>query len=238
MVICKYHYVNKEEYIMVAVERENPRISINKISEYVTALPSRRRTIIKQQKRPPSFIVPYYKDAETTVVEYLTSPEVQAEWLDLKIQELSNKSVSTEWEENRRNICIDALDSFVEFMEELDFGNLSCIIGEPKPEKLNIAGVQISVRPEIYLIDKDRNVKGCVKLVLGKGREVSADEAGYTGVCLQRWMMEKFNVSNNKTCFLIDIFGGVCHIAPKAYRKKMSDIEAACEEIVRAWANA
>ncbi len=218
--------------------RESPRISVNKLSEYITALPNRRRTIVKQQKRPPTVIVPYYKEAEKIVVDYLVSFNGDEEWLSTKIQELSDKTVTSDWEETKRDICIEAVDSFVEFVSDLNFNGLRCVAGEPNPEKLSIEGVQVSVRPEIYLQDNGGNVKGCVKLVFGKGRELSEDEAKYTGTCLQRWMIEFFSVSEHKSCFILDIFGGNCHIAPKAYKKRLSDIEAACQEISRAWVNA
>ena len=218
--------------------RENPRISVNKLSEYITALPNRRRTIVKQQKRPPSVIVPYYKEAEKIILDYLVSFNGNEEWLNTKTQELLDKTVTSDWEETRRDICIDAVDSFAEFVSDLNFSGLRCVAGDPNPEKLNIEGVQVSIRPEIYLQDNDGNVNGCVKLVFGKGRELSEDEAKYTGTCLQRWMIEFFNISEHKLCFVVDIFGRKYHIAPKAYKKRLSDIEAACQEISRAWDNA
>jgi hypothetical protein len=72
-------------------------------------------------------------------------------------------------------------------------------------------------------------------LVFGKARKISEAEAGYIGACLQKWMTELYGISDNKTCFILDIFGESCYTAPKAYKKRMSDIEAACEEIARAW---
>lgn len=219
------------------IVREEPRISVNKLSEYITAFPSRRKTIIKQQKRPPSFIVPYYKSAEEVVIDYLTNNINSEDWLDNRIQQLSDKVVSSDWDETRRNVCIDALDSFVEFAKDLDFGDLRCVNGETDSPKLLISEVLVSVRPELYLINSNKEIKGCIKLVFGKSRgEIAKNEAEYTGVCLQRWLYEQKNISNSTSCFVLDIFGQNSYTAPKAYKKRMNDIEAACEEIARAWA--
>ena len=38
--------------------RKAPRISVNKLGEYMTATPLRRRRIIQDQKRPKAFISP------------------------------------------------------------------------------------------------------------------------------------------------------------------------------------
>jgi hypothetical protein len=220
---------------MTNPERENPRISINKLSEYITALPARRRKIIKDQKRPSNFIVPYYRDAEKIVVDYFVVSNQSEEWLESRIQNLSDRTVTSDWDENRRSICIEAIECFSEFIEEFSFNSLCCIAGEASPEKLKIAGVQVSVRPEIYLTDEQKNIKGCVKLIFGKGRQVSESEAGYTGTCLQRWMEDFHGIHDYKTCFALDIFAGKLYTAPKAYKRKLSDMEAACEEISSAW---
>jgi hypothetical protein len=84
-------------------------------------------------------------------------------------------------------------------------------------------------------MNSQNEVKGCIKLVFAKGRAVTEQEATYTGVCLQRWMNEQYQVSDHKLCFVLDIFGQKSYSAPKAYKKRMLDIEAACEEIASAW---
>ena len=216
--------------------RETPRISVNKLSEYVTALPGRRKTIIKQQKRPSSYIVPYYQYAKDIVIDYLSNNNDDDHWLNNKVQQLLDKPISSDWDATRRNICIDALDSFMEFAEDLDFPpGLVCIAGKNDAAKLHICEVQVSIRPEIHLVNSQNEVKGCIKLVFAKGRAVTEQEAIYTGVCLQKWMNEQYQVSDHKFCFVLDVFGQKFYTAPKAYKKRMSDIEAACEEIASAW---
>lgn len=50
---------------------EGPRISINKLGEYMTATPARRRQIVRDQKNPPAFKAARYKPARETIVSYL-----------------------------------------------------------------------------------------------------------------------------------------------------------------------
>jgi hypothetical protein len=39
-------------------------------------------------------------------------------------------------------------------------------------------------------------------------------------------------------CLFIDVFAGKVHRAPAAFKKRMKDLEAACEEIAGRWPNA
>jgi hypothetical protein len=58
---------------MSQIEREVPRISVNKLGEYMTATPLRRRRIIQDQKRPKDYIVPRYTEAQDAIVAYLSA---------------------------------------------------------------------------------------------------------------------------------------------------------------------
>jgi len=48
----------------MAIERDEPRISLNQLTEYLTANSSRHKRIIEQQKRPNDFQVIYLRAAD------------------------------------------------------------------------------------------------------------------------------------------------------------------------------
>jgi len=49
-------------------------------------------------------------------------------------------------------------------------------------------------------------------------------------------MKEKFNQEiSYKNCYIIDIFDSSIITAPKAYKKRLKDVNAACEEINDTW---
>lgn len=51
--------------------RERPRISVNKLGEYLTEPnPSRRRRILLDQKEPKDFILPYYDPARDAILRF------------------------------------------------------------------------------------------------------------------------------------------------------------------------
>jgi hypothetical protein len=220
---------------MQETSRNSPRISINKLGEYITAKPARRKKIIHDQKYPSSFIVPYYTDATNLIMEYLTTREQGEDVFNQKIQDLTKKATSSEWEQTKKSLCIEAWDSFMEFAEELEFGGLKCSRAPFNPPKMIIHDVEISVRPELFLADSKDTIQGCIKLVFGKTKDIDEEATQYIGVCLQRYVSEQHNVSNHKTCFVLDIFDKKIYTAPKAYKRRIADVEVACEEIQRAW---
>lgn len=217
-------------------KREDPRISVNKLSEYIiTPSPQRRKTIIKLQKNPPECITPYYKFAEESVIEFLSANNSELAFIDSKIEQLEGKLISTSWEEKRNKICIDALIKFKEFNNNPSLQGLRFSRTEKETPKLKINNVSISVRPELYLLDQENNIKGCIKLVFAKTRPVSNTEAEYTSVCMQRWLHENRGINNSKNCLVLDVFSKVIFNTPKAYKKRMNDIESACQEISTFW---
>lgn len=85
------------------------------------------------------------------------------------------------------------------------------------------------------MVDENKEIKGCIKLVFGKGRELNNLEAEYTTACLQRWLFEQKNISNSSQCFVLDVFGKKVFSSSKISKKRMADIETACEEISLTW---
>jgi hypothetical protein len=45
--------------------REQPRVSLNQLTEYLVANSARRKRIVEQQKRPNTFQVIYYQEGVT-----------------------------------------------------------------------------------------------------------------------------------------------------------------------------
>lgn len=49
-------------------------------------------------------------------------------------------------------------------------------------------------------------------------------------------MKEQYNVDcAHKDCYVIDVFAGTVTKAPKAFKKRMKDVEASCLEIMDTW---
>ena len=90
--------------------RDLPRVSLNVLSEYLVASPNRRRRLIEEQKKPRTFRVAYYSEAEESITAYLITgdlAELQRGLERIKIQE-----GDTDWEITRKLTCADAISLF------------------------------------------------------------------------------------------------------------------------------
>lgn len=106
--------------------------------------------------------------------------------------------------------------------------------------KLEVKGVDVSVRPEILLTHKDRKGKlteGAIKLYIKK--EPLTDKAGKYAATLLREHVEefpRFGYDCNRTyCYVVDIFAGKVFKAPHGNKQRWHSIEEACEEIRSCW---
>lgn len=57
----------------VVEARQEPCISVNKLGEYLTATPARRRRIVHDAKYPSTFMVARYTTAENTIADWICS---------------------------------------------------------------------------------------------------------------------------------------------------------------------
>jgi len=49
---------------------KKPKVSANKLGEYMSASPSRRNEIVKNQKYPKGYVVTRYNDARRAIIDY------------------------------------------------------------------------------------------------------------------------------------------------------------------------
>lgn len=51
--------------------RDEPRISVNKLAQYVTSRATRQNQILRTAKFPPDYITTYYRDAAEAIARFL-----------------------------------------------------------------------------------------------------------------------------------------------------------------------
>ncbi len=218
----------------------DPRISLNKLGEFLTTNPSRRRRILMDQKYPSEFIVTRYNDAENAIVTYLYDNKNDVTILDNALSEIEAKRAKTDWEIHTKSLNYDAIDSFYDIAEQLDFTKYR-IEKNAKSESVSllIEGVQISVRPEILIYKEKGDDKsiGAAKVYFSKTYNLN-DEAGeYIASFVMEYLkqMKQDYTVNNKICNVIDVFNQKIFTAPLSYKRRMLDIKAACQEIAAIW---
>lgn len=221
-------------------ERPGPRISVNKLGEYMIASPARRRRIVADQKRPREFIVTRYRDAVGAMVEFLAAGGRDDRIITRAIAELEAKPVSTDFQSQDRDLSIEALESFLDTTDQLDLSGLTVRAGDSDAPALLISRVSVSVRPEIVVTGQNRNggAIGCVKLYLSKSFPLNETGATYIGAVLTRFTEEYLAADampDYRLCNVVDVFGQQVFTAPRAVQRRQADIEAACEEIALLW---
>ena len=218
----------------------DPRISLNKLGEFLTTNPARRKKILLDQKYPSEFIVTRYNDAENAIIEYLFDNKNNTAILDKALEAIGSKRSQTEWEEQNKGLNYEAVDSFYDIADQIDFTKFK-VEKSTKIESASILieGVQISVRPEIFIYKEkgDEKTIGAIKLYFSKTYSLS-DEAGeYIASFVMEYLKTTKTecVPSNKLCNVIDVFNQKIFIAPISYKRRMLDIRAACQEISAIW---
>lgn len=224
------------------LQRTEPRISVNKLGEYAATNDAvRRHRIIRDQKEPKNCIVPYYTPAQEAIVEFLLDRNSGERMLSERAEQLRNARADSPWRENRNRSCAEALEAFIYTAKNLDLEKYELYRGEPDPPKLLVNDIAVSVRPEITLTGQNRSrkpIEGAIKLYLNKNHSMNDMSGSYTATLLHQYISTYPLTQESceyRSCYLVDVFGSRVFTAPLHYKRLRKSLDAACEEIGRAW---
>ena len=214
-----------------------PRISVNKLGEYLTATPSRRKRIIENQQQPKPFIAARYSDARKEIVDYLSNGMDDDSEILAAATKLRIPNGGSEFAEQDRQASAAAIEDFLEASENL---YLEGLVVEPRESTssttMEISGVDISMRPDAILRDPESGrVVGCIKLHFPKTSPLTTQAAEYVATAMRVYLEIENSVIDHSKCYVVDVPTQQVVNAPKAFKRKMHDIEAACEEIDARW---
>jgi hypothetical protein len=223
-----------------ALSQKAPRISVNKLGEYMTATPLRRRRIIADQQRPKTFIVPRYTEAQDAITKYLVRGGHDAEVLTSEIERLSTAPSATEWEAQRKRLCAEALERFLIVADEIELSDQTLSAGGNDQPRLQVGGLEVSVRPEVLVRGTNRlgdEAGGALKLYFSKTIPLNQDGGEYVATLVHQFVDTHLTPghADPRLSRVIDVFGGRVFTAPRAVARRRRDLWAACEEIARAW---
>lgn len=216
-----------------------PRISLNKLGEYLTATPSRRKRIIQDQQDPKPFIAARYSDARAEILQYLAGGMVDEASLAAAAKRLRLDDSGTEFACQDRLASAEAIENFLEASEQIELGDLTVVpVENSASDSMQIGGVSVSMRPDAYLKDPvTGDIKGAIKLHFPKTTPLTEAAASYVGAATKVFLQQekKSPVVDHKKCYVVDVSTQTVTTAPKSHVRKMNDIEAACEEIDARW---
>ncbi len=106
---------------------------------------------------------------------------------------------------------------------------------------LTKSGVAISVRPDVLLRRTGRDGEpsaGAIKLHFAKTSPLDERAAEYVGVILHEYgelFLSHLGLATYRNFFVIDVFAQRIYSAPRAWVRRRSEVDAACEEIASRW---
>lgn len=218
----------------------DPRMAINPLTQYTDGATATRRTsIIKNAKEKPTFIVRRYNEAEEFLAHFLATG-ASSRMLTDHISALRSSFYITNFEKECAEHSADALQAF--FKNGLWLPGLLSkykvdVTVHDNAHKTMVEGVQVSLRPELMLRDKNSGQRmGFVKFHFSKSKPIPARQAELVA-CFGKHYFEAEHtlVFKPQNCFVLDVFTGEVTHAPKAFSKRLSDIKASCREIADRW---
>lgn len=220
---------------------KDPRISLNKLGEYLTtAKASRRERILRDAKYPPTFQVIRYDPTRHIVQRFLAGKIANTTALSDAVADYALTKTKDEYEARVKKANLDAMERFISMAPTLGFGDAKVSLGAHAPQRRMVNGVSVSVRPDLHLTVSGGNWptrRGAIKLNISKGAVHSKDAADYVGTLLRHYIEEGCDPGecDPQLCFALDIFGEKIAASPKATINRMKDIDAGCGEIARQW---
>ena len=111
----------------------NPRISLNKLCEFMTARPPRQRRIIRDQKYPNEFQGMFYREAQEAVASCIASNLEDIDSINRQVALLDQQSPPNVGTQRRVSANIDALEAFAEMLDDIDLRGATPELGENVP---------------------------------------------------------------------------------------------------------
>lgn len=223
----------------------HPRISVNKLAEYMVSKAARQRKLLRDRKYPDEDfnVGMYHREASEAVSRYLISDQLSTDHIDNQISIIKQQAPAAIGTQRRLNANIEAMERFLEMLDDFDFGDAVPELGEHSPDKLTYHGVQISVRPEIILrgTAKGKKVVGGVKLHFPKGFEMNEETSGYVSAAVQEYCIRHLAKPDEMVlgayCQVFDVGNGNVFPGVKATKSRLRDIEDTCRNIADIWPN-
>ena len=224
-------------------EKYSAKMSLERLGEYLTASPRGRKRVINELNRKTNLIETDFSEAKNAISRFIAYGDGNEEVINSEIGRLEKKLAMSELQKEQINLSIDALESFLDVADELVIKDYEFMREDPSiPTTLLISGVTIDVSPEIILRKMDLETGsfvGAVKIYFSKNFPLSDDAGRYMATILYQYLENHFadvGVPDYTNCYVIDAFNQKVYRTPRFNKRYRSDIQAACEEIARAWA--
>lgn len=219
---------------------KTPKMTVNKLAEYLISKPYRQRGILTQLKYPDDnkFGPTAHTDSREAIKNYLIN-EFDRSIIEKCIQTLTSKKGSDHQKKVDKS-SIETLKTLLE-SENLEVDAFSYNEYAGDNPKMNIEGVEISVYPDVIVSSTKRNKNyiGALKIHLSRTFPLTDEGGKYVGTILN-----KFSEDNLVTESLLtrpdhnisfEVFSDNFIECPTSFKKRSENISAGCMTISAIW---
>jgi hypothetical protein len=211
------------------------------VGEYVEASSARKKSIIRNQKKPKKFLFARYASAKSAIKNYFAKEEFDPVCVKAKINELAKKVCTTDFQNNDRKCQIEALESFLSTNLDDELKRFTFERFKSDKKSIDINGLTIGISPDLIIrgeID-GKKVVGAIKLHFSKGGvfKRSSGRIAATGLYrfIQDIIIEEDEILLPQLCIVLDVFEQKTHQAPEKIDFYMKKFIETCNEIVDLW---
>jgi len=201
-----------------------------------------KQSIIRRNYDPQPFVVTRYQDARSAIKAYLSDLSRSQNPLNEAITMFEQRAVDPAESDTRQDDArqsIEVLNSLRVMGNQLDRYQFH---DTPHSQpKLVLAGVEISVRADLWVYGENRGQEQVGGAILRMTQDDGArrgDMGRYVATML-RMHIDQNNPTDrtptNRLCMAIDVRHGEVVAAPASNARRMNDLEAACRVIHALW---
>lgn len=219
----------------------NYKISINQLADFAFATDAKKRSIIKQQKKPNPFLIPWYQLAKSKIRKSIAS-NGDFEPIDSGIKQLKLRKPEKKRQIIDKQVSIEALRMFKEIkLPELLMNIPFEIIKSKKVKSIYINGVEVKISPDvIYRINiGGQKYIGGIKLHVAKGNIFQSKQLKYISSSIYEYLKEivvsEDEIVMKGLCLSLDVFGKRVISAPNDNMKSIKTLNELCGEIKWLW---
>lgn len=102
-----------------------PRISVNKLAEYMVSKAARQRKLLRDRKYPDEDfnMGMYHREASEAVSRYLISDQLSTDHIDNQISIIKQQTPAAIGTQRRLNSNIEAMERFLDMLDDFDFAD-------------------------------------------------------------------------------------------------------------------
>lgn len=222
--------------------KNKPYISVNKLAEYMNASAVRRRQILRSLKSDKDFRKARYSAVRAVLKRYFESKydnSILGNVIADMQERLEDPKGLTKWAVDDINNSIIAAES-LKLAILPSFTDYDIISQTPKLDEVELGGVTVTIKPEIYLRHKVTKKIGGIKIHFSKteGNRLNQQSMKYAATIIKYGLMAngatEANIAN-EACLSIDVFNKAAVSATSSYKQSIDALTAACEEIAARW---